>query len=80
VNTKRKEYYIAFGRHLEKLLVKYKKDVATVASHGDLEPKQVYRVLNGEHGASLGTIISIAKGIGIHPKKLFDFEFEEEYD
>lgn len=50
-------------------------DVPTVAAHGGIEPKQVYRVLNGEHGASLGTVISIAMGMGIHPKELFDFDF-----
>ncbi|ESU28523.1 hypothetical protein FLJC2902T_18950 [Flavobacterium limnosediminis JC2902] len=50
----------------------------TVASIGKIEPKQVYRVLNGDHGASLGTIISIAKGLDIQPKELFDFEFNLE--
>ncbi|MDD5150959.1 MAG: hypothetical protein PHC28_10875 [Flavobacterium sp.] len=53
----------------------YNKDVMTVASIGKIEPKGVYRVLNGEHGASLGTIISLAKGLEIEPKELFDFEF-----
>ena len=48
----------------------------TVASLGKLEPKQVYRVLNGEHAASMGTIIAIAKGLEIHPKELFDFDFD----
>mgnify|MGYP004704524977 CR=1 FL=1 len=43
-----------------------------------IELKQVYRVLNGEHGASLGTIISIAKGLDIEPKELFDFKFDLE--
>lgn len=74
----RKEYYIKFGENLQKLLVKHQKDVMTVASIGKIEPKQVYRVLNGDHGASLGTIISIAKGLDIQPKELFDFEFNLE--
>ncbi|MFZ2285063.1 MAG: helix-turn-helix domain-containing protein [Lutibacter sp.] len=72
----RKIYYIKFGENLQHLLAKYKKDVMTVASIGKIEPKQVYRVLNGEHGASLGTIISIAKGLEIQPKELFDFDFD----
>ncbi|WP_162147682.1 helix-turn-helix domain-containing protein [Flavobacterium limnosediminis] len=74
----RKEYYIKFGENLQKLLIKHQKDVMTVASIGKIEPKQVYRVLNGDHGASLGTIISIAKGLDIQPKELFDFEFNLE--
>ena len=72
----RKKYYVAFGEHLQKLLLKHNKDVMTIASIGKLEPKQVYRVLNGEHGATMGTIISIAKGLEISPKELFDFKFD----
>lgn len=72
------KYYIAFGENLQKLLLKNNKDVMTVASIGKIEPKQVYRVLNGEHGASMGTIISIAKGLEIEPKELFDFDFDFE--
>ncbi|MFH7002087.1 helix-turn-helix domain-containing protein [Flavobacterium bizetiae] len=72
----RKKYFVAFGEHLQKLLVRHNKDVMTIASIGKIEPKQVYRVLNGEHGASMGTIISIAKGLGISPKELFEFNFD----
>lgn len=72
----RKQYYIKFGENLQRLLIKHQKDVMTVSSIGKIEPKQVYRVLNGEHGASMGTIISIAKGLDVHPKDLFDFEFD----
>lgn len=76
----RKQYYLQFGKNLEAVLKKYDKDVMTVASIGKIEPKQIYRVLNGEHGASLGTILSIANGLEIHPKELFDFDFEDEQD
>lgn len=74
----RKKYFVAFGENLQKLLITHNKDVMTIASIGKIEPKQVYRVLNGEHGASLGTIISIAKGLEISPKELFDFNFDLE--
>ena len=76
VKNKREEYYIAFGKHLEFLIKKNNRDVMTVASLGKIEPKQVYRALKGEHGSSLKTILSLAEGLEIHPKELFDFEFE----
>lgn len=72
----RKKYYIAFGRNLQMLMESHNVDVMTVASIGKIEPKGVYRVLNGEHGASLGTIIALAKGLNIEPKILFDFKFD----
>ena len=71
-----KKYYLKFGENLQTLLIKHNKDVLTIASIGDIEQKQVYRVLNGEHGASMKTIISIAKGLGVHPRELFDFNFD----
>lgn len=76
----RKRYYIAFGENLKKLIELHGTDVMTVASIGKIELKQVYRAINGEHGASMGTIISIAKGIGIPPKELFDFVFNFDDD
>lgn len=71
-----RKYYIAFGQHLQSLIEKYGTDVVNVASIANIEQKQVYRVLNGEHGASMKTIISLARGLGIHPKELFDFKFD----
>lgn len=58
------------------LMKQHNTDAPTVAALGKIEPKQVYRVLNAEHAVSLGTIVSIAKGIGIEPKVLFDFKFD----
>ena len=71
-----KEYYKEFGENLQNLITKQGKDVITIASVGNIEQKQVYRVLNGEHGASLKTIIALAKGLEIHPKELFNFQFD----
>jgi len=76
VENDNKIYYKKFGENLQNLLVKYGKDVITIASVGNIEQKQVYRVINGEHGASLKTILALAKGLNIHPKELFDFQFD----
>jgi hypothetical protein len=48
-----------------------------VAALGYIETKQVYRVINGEHSATLSIIYAIAKGMELHPKVLFNFDFEE---
>ncbi|OYU79265.1 MAG: hypothetical protein CFE23_14860 [Flavobacterium sp. BFFFF1] len=73
-----KKYNIAFGAHLHDLMARHGRDVVTVASIGNIEQKQVYRVLKGEHAASLRTIIALAKGVGVKPKDLFDFDFDLE--
>lgn len=70
-------YLKAFGEHLKKVIVSQEKTPEEVAAHGGLETKQVYRVINGEHSATISIIYSIAKGVGVPPKDLFDFEFED---
>ena len=51
-----------------------------VAALGYIESKQVYRSINAEHSASISTLASIAKGLGVHPKKLLDFDFNFDYE
>ena len=78
MKVRNQAYLTAFGENLKSLLYSKKKSPEDVAAIGLIETKQVYRVINGEHSATLSIIYAIAKGLDIHPKKLFDFEFEEE--
>ena len=75
-----KEYYIAFGQNLERLIESNGTDVMTVASLGKIEPKQVYRALSGEHGINMKTILALAKGLKVPPKELFNFKFNYEIE
>jgi transcriptional regulator with XRE-family HTH domain len=78
VKVRNKKYLVAFGKHLKSLIESKGKTPEEVAAHGDLETKQVYRAINGEHSTGLAILYSIAKGIGIKPKVLFEFEFDDE--
>ncbi len=75
--AKNQAYIYAFGKNLKALLDAKGISPEDVAAHGNIETKQVYRVINGEHSAGLHLIYSLAKGIGIKPKLLFDFDFKE---
>jgi len=76
VKETKKAYYAAFGKHLEQLMKLHDTDAPTVAALGKIEPEQGYRVISAEHAASLGQIISIAKGLGVKAKGLFGFAFD----
>lgn len=78
VKIRNEAYLKAFGDNLKQVLDRVKKTPEEVAAHGNLETKQVYRVINGEHSSTLSVIYAIAKGVGVHPKELFDFEFKME--
>jgi len=78
VKVRNQPYLNAFGANLKKLIVAKNKTPEDVAAIGRIETKQVYRVINGEHSATLSIIVAIAKGLEVHPKKLLDFEFDFE--
>ena len=78
MKVREKGYIKAFGMNLKQLLQTKGKTPEDVAAHGNIETKQVYRVINGEHSTTLSVIIAIAKGLEIHPQKLFEFDFEFE--
>lgn len=50
----------------------------TVGAYARIEPKQIYRIEAGEHSPTISTVVAIANALSVHPKKLFDFEFEFE--
>jgi len=77
VKVRNQKYLNAFGEHLAQVLKQKGKTPEEVAAHASIETKQVYRVINGEHSASISIVYAIAKGLGVQPKVLFDFEFYE---
>jgi predicted transcriptional regulator len=76
MKVRNQKYLNAFGKNLKTLIDSKHKTPEDVAAIGNIETKQVYRVINGEHSTTLSVIFAIAKGLEIHPKKLLDFDFE----
>lgn len=72
-----KAFLIAFGVNLDRLIKSKGLTPQDVAANADIEFKQVYRVINAENSATLSVINAIARGLGVHPKELFDFDYEE---
>lgn len=76
MKVRNQEYLNAFGEHLKSLLDKKNMTPEAVAAIGMIETKQVYRAINAEHSTTLSTIAALAKGLGVHPKILLDFDFK----
>lgn len=72
----RKAYSKELGKNLLRLIDESNMDVQTVASLGNIESKQVYRVINAENEPKVATLLPIARGLGVHVKILYDFEFD----
>jgi transcriptional regulator with XRE-family HTH domain len=71
-------YLIAFGINLKKIIDSKKKTPEDVAALGNIETKQVYRAINGERSITISSLVAIAPGLEVHPKRLLDFDFEFE--
>ena len=76
MKVRNQEYLDAFGNNLKLLIASNKKTPEEVAALGNIETKQVYRAMNAEQNITISTLIAIAKGLDIHPKKLLDFDFD----
>ena len=76
MKVRNQKYLDAFGNNLKRIIDAKGKTPEAVAALGNIETKQVYRAINAEHSTSLSIIAAIAKGLDIHPKKLFEFEFD----
>ncbi len=76
MKVRNQAYLTTFGENLKKLIDKKGLTPEGVAAVGGIETKQVYRVINGEHSATLSILVAIAKGLDVHPKKLLDFDFD----
>lgn len=71
----RKAYRKKFSEHLRKLIDESDRDIATIASIGNIENKAIYRVLADENEPKITTLLPIAKGLGIHPREFYNFDF-----
>ena len=78
MKIRNQEYLVAFGNNLKNLIAIKKKTPEDVAALGNIETKQVYRAINAERSITLSSLVAIAKGLEVTPKKLLDFDFDFE--
>ena len=71
----RREYRTKFASNLKRLINNSEHDITTIASIGNIESKAIYRILADENEPKITTLLPIAKGLGIHPREFYNFEF-----
>lgn len=73
-NVRNQEYIIAFGENLKKIRLQKKLSREKLAAYSDIEVMQVYRIETGKVNTTISTVLALANGLEIHPKKLLDFD------
>lgn len=76
MNIRNEAYGQAFGENLKKLRKAKKLSREKLAAEAGIESKQIYNIEVGDRSPTLYTIVAIANALGIHPRKMFDFDFD----
>ena len=72
------DYTKAFGSHLRKIRLESGLTCEKLEEITDIDAKQISRLERGERSPNLTTIYFLAKGLGVKPSKLLDFDYLEE--
>lgn len=70
------EFKILFGTRLA--IVRDQKGLSfrTLAQRCDIDHSDISKIEKGQINIQIGTVMELAKGLNIHPKELFDFNFD----
>jgi transcriptional regulator with XRE-family HTH domain len=65
-----------FGENLQQIRNSKKLSLLDLSYNCSLDESNISKIEHGKFNITLGTIVELAKGLDIHPKKLLDFEIE----
>jgi transcriptional regulator with XRE-family HTH domain len=65
-----------FGEHLQKIRESKKMSLLDVSYNCSVDNSKISKIEHGKVNITLTTIIELAKGLDVSPKKLLDFDFE----
>lgn len=65
-----------FGKNLQRIRESKKLSLLDLSYNTSLDDSNISKIEHGKFNITLATIVELAKGLDIHPKKLLDFELE----
>lgn len=80
--SKKLKFQNLLGTRIKQLRLERKLSLRQLSQKCDLDYSDIGKYEKGEVNIQLSTIYELAKGLEVHPKKLFDFNisFEENID
>lgn len=73
--TDKEEFLKSFGANFGKLRKRKNLSFRTLSQKCELDYADLNKIEKGKRNITLSTIVELAKGLEIHPKDLFDFNF-----
>lgn len=76
--TENVDFLTSFGMNLKKIREKKDLSYRKLAANCNVDHSNISKIEKGEINIGLKTVLELAKGLDIHPKKLLDFAFDPE--
>lgn len=70
------KFLLHFGNNLGEIRNSKKLSFRSLSQKCDIDYADLNKIEKGKRNITLSTILELAKGLEIHPKELFEFEFE----
>lgn len=77
IKENKKNFLGLFGNHIEFLRKEQKLSLRQLAQRCDVDFSDINKIEKGDRNIQMTTIFELAKGLGVHPKKLLDFDLPE---
>ncbi len=71
-------YLEKFGENVQKRRNELKLSYRQLAQRCDIDFSAISKIEKGQKSLEFQTIIELAKGLELHPKRLFDFNFPQD--
>ena len=70
------KFLLLFGRNMKRLRNSQNLSLRQMATRCNIDYSDIGKIERGNRNIQMSTVLELAKGLGVHPKELFDFEFE----
>jgi transcriptional regulator with XRE-family HTH domain len=67
---------LRFGEHLHAVRKDKGLSLREMAELCNLDNSNISKIEHGKFDVQLSTIVELAKGLGVHPRELLDYDFE----
>tara|TARA_R110001583_G_scaffold49447_5_gene154874 strand:- start:425 stop:745 length:321 start_codon:yes stop_codon:yes gene_type:complete len=70
------KFLLLFGRNMKRLRNSQNLSLRQMATRCNIDYSDIGKIEKGNRNIQMSTVLELSKGLGVHPKELFDFEFE----
>ncbi|WP_303316596.1 helix-turn-helix transcriptional regulator [Flavivirga abyssicola] len=78
--TEKDNFKILFGKNLKRIRDSKSLIFRQLATRCNIDYSDISKIEKGKRNIQLSSLLELSKGLNVHPKELFSFEVEFDYD